>query len=180
MIGILILTHGCLARELLAAARTISTGDLERFEALCLDWDATPEAVRRTVDDHIERLDRGQGVLILTDIFGGTPCNAAMAARQPGRIEVIAGVNLPMVVRLGCEFGRQTRSVDELATWLRDKGRSSITASPDLASSGRRATRRDAAADAAAAALDDARGGPCGPPAPALAIVGARSAEDAP
>src|SRR5450631_3748893 len=101
MIGTLIVTHGGLARELLAAAETIS-GAIEGFEALSLNWTDGYEDARAKIEASIRRLDRGQGVLILTDMFGDTPSNAALSLAAAGRVEVVTGVNLPMVVRIGC------------------------------------------------------------------------------
>ncbi len=101
-IGKLILTHGGLARELLSAASVIS-GRLDGFEALSLDWSDGFDEARGKVAAALERLDQGQGVLILTDMYGGTPCNIAMTFFQPGRVEILTGVNLPMVLRLACQ-----------------------------------------------------------------------------
>ena len=134
MVGILILTHGDLARELLAAARKIA-GELDNFEALPLSWTDGIEKARERVGLAIQRLDRGRGVLILTDIFGGTPTNIAMIFRQPGRVEVISGVNLPMVVRLGCRMS-DGMLLGEMASWIRDKGKKSICCGNELRSRG--------------------------------------------
>ena len=124
-IGILILTHGGLGEELLKATRKIS-GELDCFQSLTLDWNESPEGARRHLGQALEHLDRGSGVLILTDMHGSTPFNVAMGFREANRIEVVTGVNMPMVVRLGCWAG-QAMSVAELARWIRDKGRRSIT-----------------------------------------------------
>ena len=104
MIGKLVLTHGGLARELLAAANIIS-GHPDGFEALSLDWSDGFDEARAKVAAALERLDQGQGVLILTDMYGGTPCNIAMTFYQAGKFEVLTGVNLPMVLRLACQAG---------------------------------------------------------------------------
>ena len=129
MVGILILTHGRMAIELLAAASKIA-GELERFEALTLDWDEAVEEARRKVEASVERLDSGDGVLILTDIFGGTPSNIAMQLAEPDRVEVVSGVNLPMVVRLGCQRSSwPAMPLDEMTSWIEDKGKSSICSS---------------------------------------------------
>lgn len=130
MVGVLILTHGGLAHELLAAARTIS-GELTQLEALSLDWSDSLEAAEHKVAEALERLDHGDGVLVLTDIFGGTPSNVALALRRAGSIDVVCGVNLPMVVRLGCVKNRDL-SLGEMAEWIRNKGRSSICCSSDV------------------------------------------------
>ena len=124
--GILLLTQGNLAREFLVSAQAI-TGGLEDFKAVCLDWkDGLEEGciqVRAALDEM--GADEEDGILILTDMFGGTPCNVALSFRKAGKVEVIAGVNLPMVVRLGC-LRRMDFSLEETAEWLRDKGRRSI------------------------------------------------------
>lgn len=126
MVGILILSHGGLAEELLASARVIS-GALPGFEALTLEWRDGPEEARNKIRALLPRLDDGDGVLILTDMYGSTPSNVALSLRQKGRVEVIAGVNLPMVVRLGC-LSTKNMPLGEMAAWIRDKGRSSICA----------------------------------------------------
>ncbi|RMH18367.1 MAG: PTS sugar transporter subunit IIA [Acidobacteria bacterium] len=126
MTSVLILTHGGLAAEMLRSARVIA-GDLTGFEALCLDWDDSIDTARAKVGAAVERLDRGDGVLILTDIFGGTPSNAAKSFYRAGRIEIVSGVNLPMVVRLGCVLRQPAAPpVDVLARLTAEKGRASI------------------------------------------------------
>ncbi len=135
MVGILILTHGELARELLASARKIA-GELDNFEALPLSWGDGVEKAHDKVAAAVSRLDRGAGVLILTDIFGGTPSNIAMAFHKPRRIEVISGVNLPMVVRLGClntgTGNADGMPVEEMAVWIREKAQTSICCSSEM------------------------------------------------
>lgn len=125
-VAVLVLTHGPLARELLASARAIA-GELEHFDALALGWSDGIEETRQKLGEALRRLDRGAGVLVLTDIFGGTPSNVAMALREPGRVEVVSGVNLPMLVRLGCsKLTAGKMSLAEMAEWIRDKGKASI------------------------------------------------------
>lgn len=131
MIGKLILTHGGLARELLQAASVIS-GRLDGFEALSLNWSDGFDEARSQVAAALERLDQGQGVLILTDMYGGTPCNIAMTFFQAGKVEVLTGVNLPMVLRLACQTGAEEGSVSELARWLQVKAQKSVCLAGDL------------------------------------------------
>ncbi|MEM9553240.1 MAG: PTS sugar transporter subunit IIA [Acidobacteriota bacterium] len=126
MVGILILTHGRMAEELLAAANNI-TGGMELSEALALDWADGLEAAETKVAAAVERLDAGSGVLILTDIFGGTPSNVAMRFLEPGAVDIVSGVNLPMVVRLGCLRATEM-PLEELSAWIQEKGRSAICA----------------------------------------------------
>ena len=130
MIGKLILTHGGTARELLAAARTIN-GELSGFEALSLGWNDSFEEAKLKVRSAIDRLEQGQGVLVLTDMFGGTPCNVALTFHQPGKVEILTGVNLPMVLRLACQ-GVEETSVGEVARWLQAKAQRSVCLASDM------------------------------------------------
>jgi PTS system mannose-specific IIA component len=132
MIGTLILTHGGAARELLAAAQKIA-GSLPGFEALCLDWNEPLEDLKGEVRAAVERLDQGQGVLILTDMFGSTPCNVASSFLAEGRVEILSGVNLPMVMRLACQ-PRQEGNLKELARWLQAKTQKSVCLASELLS----------------------------------------------
>jgi len=125
MIGKLILTHGGLARELLAAAQIIS-GRLFGFEALSLDWNDTFEEAKAKVRAAIDRLEDGEGVLILTDMYGGTPSNVAVTFLQPGKVEVLTGVNLPMVLRLACQQTQEPTNLEGMARWLQGKGQRSL------------------------------------------------------
>lgn len=124
MVGTLILTHGGLANEMLAAAEVI-TGKLRGFESLGLAWSDGVDEARARIGASLERLDTGDGVLILTDMFGDTPTNAALSFAKRGRVAVVTGVNLPMVVRLGCLTVQEMR-LEVLARWLQAKGRQSI------------------------------------------------------
>lgn len=120
----LILTHGSLAEELLRAAETI-VGALPSFRVLTLDWDDSFEEAERKTREALAELESDEELLILTDMYGGTPYNVAVSLAQPGRVEVVTGVNLPMVVRLGCP-GANKRSIGELAQWIQEKARQSI------------------------------------------------------
>ena len=132
MISTLIVSHGQLANELLAAARKI-VGELPRLAALSLDWDCDAESVSQQVRHAVLKADRGDGVLILVDVFGGTPYNGAiglLCATEPEReetcpVEIVAGVNLPMVLRIGC-VSDQDLELRQAAEWLSAKGQGSI------------------------------------------------------
>jgi mannose PTS system EIIA component len=99
MIGVVVVTHGQLATELLNAAETI-VGDLPGFAAVSIGWHEDTEDARSEIEQAITRVERGAGVLILTDMFGGTPSNLAMTFLERGKVEVITGVNLPMLIKL--------------------------------------------------------------------------------
>ena len=99
MIGLVLVTHGRLAAEFVAAVEHV-VGPQRGQEAICIGPDDDMEARRADIAAAIARADDGSGVIILTDLFGGTPSNLAISLLAQGRVEVIAGVNLPMLVRL--------------------------------------------------------------------------------
>lgn len=124
MVHTLIVTQGELARQLLDSARTIA-GELSGIDALCLDWGGDLAGASARLEEAVEGLDDGDGVLLLTDLHGGTPTNAARELLTAGRVEVVAGVNLPMIVRLACRC-REERTLSEIADWIVEKGAHSI------------------------------------------------------
>ncbi len=99
MIGIVLVTHGNLAREFIAALEHV-VGPQEAVAAVCVGPDDDMDARRRDILDAVSRVDRGAGVALLTDMFGGTPSNLAISVMGQGAVEVIAGVNLPMLIKL--------------------------------------------------------------------------------
>ena len=124
MVAKVIVTHGGLGRELLAAAETI-VGELPQFRTVTLEWSDSFEEASRKTRQVLDDLGPEDQILMLTDMYGGTPYNVATSLVEPGRIEVVTGVNLPMVVRLGCPDTRD-RGVAELAEWIQAKARKSI------------------------------------------------------
>ena len=121
MIEKLIVSHGQLAAHLVHAARRINAEPLAEFSVLCLEWDTSLEEAKALVAERLEEIGRdGSAVLILTDLFGATPSNACTPFLEPGRVEMVTGVNLPMVMRLGTLL-HQPAEVSELAAWLREK-----------------------------------------------------------
>jgi PTS system mannose-specific IIA component len=99
MIGILLVTHGDLGKSLLACAQHIMSRPLPHLAEIAVSKADPPEATAARVRGLIEQLDKGAGVLLLTDIFGGTPSNVVSQMIEAGHIEAVAGVNLPMLVR---------------------------------------------------------------------------------
>lgn len=135
MFQILVLTHGPLGHVLLESARTIA-GDTPNVSALALEWGDTLEQAREKVHAELERLDDGEGVLVLTDMYGGTPFNVARSLVRPGRVEIVTGVNLPMVLRLSC-LNQGDPGLSEAAEWIQGKGQQAIcqcTEAPPVAS----------------------------------------------
>lgn len=131
MIGTLILTHGGVAHELLAAVEQIA-GKQPQFAAISLGWDEDCGAAEGRIAAALAELDSGDGVLILTDTYGGTPCNLALGFRKPDSVEVVSGVNLPMAMRLACNGNRRRAGLEETAHWLEGKARQAICVAGDL------------------------------------------------
>jgi PTS system mannose-specific IIA component len=130
LIGGLIVTHGQLAHELLKAAQTIE-GNLEGIEAVPLDWSDTVEEAREKIREALERIGDSRGVIIFTDMFGGTPSNISLSFLERNRIEIVTGVNLPMVVKFG-SLHRQYDDVAAMAHVITEKGSKSIKVASDL------------------------------------------------
>ena len=99
MVGILLLTHAPLGNAFLEAASHVFQGPPERLEAIDVWADQPPQEVQGLAEAAIARLDSGEGVLVLTDMIGGTPCNCTLALSEPEHVEVVAGLNLPMLLR---------------------------------------------------------------------------------
>jgi len=125
MIPVLVLSHGELARELLEAARTIDPHLAEASSALTLPWEMDSDQGSKLLTDALKDLDQGGGILVLTDMFGGTATNLALPFLEPNRVEVVTGVNLPMLVKLATLRGSNL-SLHELAVRLMEAGKKSI------------------------------------------------------
>lgn len=124
MFKVLVLTHGRLAEVLVDSARMIA-GEAPGMAALALEWDDTFEQAHGKVAAAVDRLDEGDGVLILTDMYGGTPFNVARTLAEPGRVEIVTGVNLPMVLRMSC-FQEDEPTLARAAEWILAKGQSAM------------------------------------------------------
>ena len=124
-----IVTHGHLAGELLAAAEMI-VGPISHIAAVSIGWHDDVDAARDEVQRAISRVTQGAGVLLMTDMFGGTPTNIASMFLEEGVVEVITGVNLPMVIKLATQSPEQTFT--ELARQICELGRQGIYVASDL------------------------------------------------
>jgi PTS system mannose-specific IIA component len=129
MIGIVVVTHGQLATELLNAAETI-VGELPRFAAVSIGWHEDATDAREEIAQAIARVQQGDGVLVLTDMFGGTPSNLAMSFLASDNVEVVTGVNLPMLITLAGL--RAQASLVDAAREIREHGRNAIWVASDL------------------------------------------------
>jgi len=129
MVGALVVTHGHLGRELVAAAEMI-VGDISRIQAVSIGWHDDVNDARKDIEKRIGEVDVGDGVLILTDMFGGTPSNVAFSFHEPGRLDVVTGVNLPMIIKIVTQ--KEGETLDSLARIVREQGRASISMASDF------------------------------------------------
>jgi PTS system mannose-specific IIA component len=129
VIGVLVVTHGQLATELLNAAEAI-VGDLPRFTAVSIGWHDDTRDAQAEIERAISRVQQGSGVLILTDMFGGTPSNLAITFLEPDVVEVITGVNLPMLIKLAGLVGQA--DLLTVSREMREHGRNAIWVASDL------------------------------------------------
>jgi len=129
MIGLVIVTHGRLAEELISALEHV-VGPQVNIAAVCIGPDDDMEQRRATILDSVARAEEGNGVVLLTDRFGGTPSNLAISIMDKANVEVIAGVNLPMLIKLASL--RSSNDLIGVAREMRDHGRNAIWVASDL------------------------------------------------
>src|SRR5512141_2561984 len=130
MIGVVVVTHGQLATELVNAAETI-VGDLPQFAAVSIGWHDDVDDAREEIRQTIARLQAADGVLILTDMFGGTPANLGMTFLENDKVEVITGINLPMLIKLA-SVQKTASNLLAVAREMREHGRNAIWVASDL------------------------------------------------
>ena len=124
MVGILVLTHGELGVKFLETARLIGLTSDEGVSALSIDPTASPDSLRDQVAKAIAKINAGSGVLILTDLFGGTPTNVSLSFLEEGKIEVVTGMNLPMLIKsVNARDGYDLKGLAELSA---DAGKENI------------------------------------------------------
>lgn len=129
MIGLVLVTHGRLAAEFVVAMEHV-VGPQSAVEAICIGPEDDMEMRRADIAKAIKKVDSGRGVIVLTDLFGGTPSNLAISLMQPGKVEVIAGINLPMLIRL--EGARRTMGVKDAVAAAREAGRKYISVASEV------------------------------------------------
>lgn len=128
-VGGVVVTHGHLANELLAAAEMI-VGAVSHISAVSIGWHDDVEAARGEIERAIKQVSQGAGVLLLTDMFGGTPTNIAAMFLKETDVEVVTGVNLPMVIKLASQSEPET--LGDIARRVRDLGREGIYLAGDI------------------------------------------------
>ena len=129
MIGLVLVTHGKLAVEFIAALEHV-VGPQRNVGAVCIGPDDDMEQRRKEIIDQVARVDDGAGVVVLTDMFGGTPSNLAISIMDRAKIEVIAGVNLPMLIKLASV--RNTEKLTDAVASAREAGRKYINVASQL------------------------------------------------
>lgn len=129
MIGIVVVCHGKLADEFIAALEHI-VGPQENVRGICIGADDDMEARRRDILDSVANVNDGAGVAVLTDMFGGTPSNLALSVMGQANVEVVAGVNLPMLIRLASI--RNSRSLGDAVASAQEAGRKYINVASNL------------------------------------------------
>ena len=129
MIGLVLVTHGRLASEFIVAMEHV-VGPQQQIAGICIGPDDDMEERRSQIAEAIRAVDGGVGVIVLTDLFGGTPSNLAISLMKSDKIEVIAGVNLPMLIRL--EGARKTMDVRAAVAAAREAGRKYISVASEI------------------------------------------------
>jgi PTS system mannose-specific IIA component len=129
MVGIVIVTHLSLGEELLAVVKLI-VGKLKQFEAVSINPTEEVEEIREKISAAIRKVDRGKGVLILTDMFGGTPSNISLSFLEEWKIEVITGVNLPMLLKLSTY--EEEKDLAGLAEFIKTYGQKNINLASEI------------------------------------------------
>lgn len=129
MVGAIVITHGSLAASLMEVAESI-TGKIEKVKIVSVMRSDTTESIRSALSGSIKDVNSGSGVIIFTDMFGGTPTNVALSLLEDGKVDVITGVNLPMLIKF---IGNRTeKSLSEVALLLKEYGQKSIVLAGDM------------------------------------------------
>ncbi|HSR71023.1 MAG TPA: PTS sugar transporter subunit IIA [Kiloniellales bacterium] len=129
MIGVILVTHGQLAREFIEALEHV-VGPQRNMQAICIGAEDDMEKRRTEIIDSVAKAEEGNGVVLLTDMFGGTPSNLAISVLDQGRVEVVAGVNLPMLIKLAGL--RETESLESAVLQAQEAGRKYINVASQL------------------------------------------------
>jgi PTS system mannose-specific IIA component len=133
--GVLIVTHYRLGEEFLQALRLI-VPDAPRYEAVSVDPKQSVDEIRQAIAEALGRADGGEGVLVLTDMFGGTPSNMSLSFLEEHRVEVVTGLNLPMLIKLATMA--EPKPLEELAAFVRDYGQRNIRVASEFLPEGKR------------------------------------------
>jgi len=129
MVGLIIITHCQIAEELVKAASMI-VGEIPACIPIGISAEEKLETIAERLEQALTAVEDGDGILILTDLFGGTPSNVSLSFLQEKKVEVVSGVNLPMILKLS--LGRQGKDLKEVAREARDSGRKNISVASEI------------------------------------------------
>ena len=129
MVGIVIVTHGRLAEEFVRVASDI-VGQAKGVLSVCIDRGEAVDEARKEIEKAVKEVDEGAGILIFTDMFGGTPSNLSLSFLEEGKIDVICGVNLPMLIK--AFMSREGKNLRELASFIREYGEKSVSLASEI------------------------------------------------
>jgi len=130
MVGVVVVTHCHLGKELISAAELVVGEGLKQFQSVSIDPKEGSEEIRDKIIAAIRKVDEGQGILILTDMYGGTPSNISLSFLEEKKIEVITGVNLPMLLKLATY--RNEMDLEALAIFITDYGQKNINLASEV------------------------------------------------
>ena len=129
-IGVVVVTHCRLGEELIGAAQLVLGEELKHFQAVSIDPKEDSEDIREKIIGAIRKVDGGQGILILTDMYGGTPSNISLSFLEENKIEVITGVNLPMLLKLATY--QDEIKLEDLALFITQYGQRNINVASEV------------------------------------------------
>ncbi len=129
LVGALVVTHGQLGQELVSAAQAI-VGEISYIAAVSIGWNDDVDESKKKIEQAVAEVDQGKGVIILTDMFGGTPSNLSLPLLKRNEVDIVTGVNLPMVIKVANPPG--TDSLSELVTKVKKQGQSHISIASEL------------------------------------------------
>ncbi len=129
LVGALVVTHGRLGQELVSAAQAI-VGEIPYIAAVSIGWNDDVDESKKKIEQAVAEVDQGKGVILLTDMFGGTPSNLSFPLLKKNELDIVTGVNLPMVIKVANQSG--TDSLSELVTKVKKQGQSHISIASEL------------------------------------------------
>ncbi len=129
LVGALVVTHGQLGQELVSAAQAI-VGEISYIAAVSIGWNDDVDESKKKIEQAVAEVDQGKGVIILTDMFGGTPSNLSLPLLKRNEVDIVTGVNLPMVIKVANQPG--TDSLSELVSKVKKQGQSHISIASEL------------------------------------------------
>ena len=130
MVGVIIVAHMQLAEELLKVAQVITSSTLDNFKAVSINLDDNPDQAREKLLTAVKSVDNGDGVILIVDMFGGTPSNLSLSLLTRGKVEIVTGANLPMIIEAASNSPK--RALNELVNMLTSSGQREIRSAGEV------------------------------------------------